>query len=92
MKKIYKFIVAIICLLSANSGYAQDAMFSQYYAAPLYLNPGLAGSVAQPRVIFNSRMQWTKLPNAFTTYAASADYLVDEWSSAFGLMALTDKA
>ncbi|NJN27573.1 MAG: type IX secretion system membrane protein PorP/SprF [Cyclobacteriaceae bacterium] len=71
---------------------AQDPMFSQYYASPLYLNPGLAGSVSQPRFIFNSRLQWAKLPKAFNTYAASADYLVEDWSSAFGVMVMTDRA
>jgi len=88
--KIY--IAITVLLLFALKANAQDPMFSQYYASPLYLNPGLAGSVKQPRLIFNSRMQWTKLPNAFTTYAASADYLVEDWSSAFGILALTDKA
>lgn len=89
LKKYIAFIPLLFFMLNAN---AQDPMFSQYYASPLYLNPGLAGSVKQPRLIFNSRMQWTKLPNAFTTYAASADYLVEDWSSAFGVLAMTDKA
>lgn len=67
-------------------------MFSQYYTSPLYLNPGLAGSTPQPRLIFNSRLQWANLPKAFTTYSASADILIDDWSSAFGLLVMTDKA
>ena len=92
MRYIKKYIALIPLLLVLLNAKAQDPMFSQYYASPLYLNPGLAGSVKQPRMIFNSRMQWTKLPNAFTTYAASADYLVEDWSSAFGILALTDKA
>ena len=89
---IKKYIVLIPFLLLLIEGKAQDPMFSQYYASPLYLNPGLAGSVKQPRLIVNSRMQWTRLPNAFSTYAASADYLVEDWSSAFGFLATTDKA
>lgn len=92
MKIITRYIIIVFVLLLSVEANAQDPMFSQYYASPLYLNPGLAGSVKQPRIIFNSRMQWTKLPNAFNTYAASADYLVEDWSSAFGVLALTDKA
>ena len=92
MRHIKKYIALIPLLLVLLNAKAQDPMFSQYYASPLYLNPGLAGSVKQPRLIFNSRMQWTKLPNAFNTYAASADYLVEDWSSAFGVLAMTDKA
>ena len=89
MKKNILLVLLLFLLVNAK---AQDPMFSQYYASPLYLNPGLAGSVKQPRLIFNSRLQWAKLPNAFTTYAASADYLVEDWSSAFGVLAMTDKA
>ena len=92
MKMSTRYILVLAGLFILIQAKGQDPMFSQYYSSPLYLNPGLAGSVQQPRLIFNSRMQWTKLPNAFNTYAASADYLVEEWSSAFGLMTMTDKA
>ena len=92
MKVITKYALIIFALMLFAKAEAQDPMFSQYYASPLYLNPGLIGSVKQPRFILNSRLQWAKLPNAFTTYAASADYLVEDWSSAFGVLAMTDKA
>ncbi|MCG8307832.1 MAG: type IX secretion system membrane protein PorP/SprF [Cytophagales bacterium] len=92
MKILNKYIIVAFALLLSAKAEAQDPMFSQYYASPLFLNPGLIGSVKQPRLIFNSRLQWAKLPNAFTTYAASADYLVEDWSSAFGVLAMTDKA
>lgn len=92
MKIATRYIIISIILLLGMDVYGQDPMFSQYYASPLYLNPGLIGSVKQPRIIFNSRMQWAQLPNAFTTYAVSADYLVEDWSSAFGVQVMTDKA
>lgn len=92
MKLLARYIFVLFSILFSIESNAQDPMFSQYYASPLYLNPGLVGSVKQPRFIFNSRMQWTKLPNAFNTYAASADYLVEDWSSAFGVLVMTDKA
>ena len=92
MRYLKKYIALIPLLLLCLSMQAQDPMFSQFYASPLNLNPGLAGSVIQPRLIFNSRMQWTKLPNSFNTYAVSADYLVEDWSSAFGILVMTDKA
>ena len=92
MNQLKKHILVLLLFFITLGAKAQDPMFSQYWTSPLYLNPGLAGSVAQPRLIFNSRMQWAKLPQAFTTYSASADYLVDEWSSAFGLLQMTDKA
>ena len=37
---------------------AQDPQFSQYYAAPLYLNPAFTGSEMLPRIGANYRNQW----------------------------------
>ena len=89
MKKLYTMLV-LICLSGALM--AQDPLFSQYYASPLYLNPGFTGSMSEPRLTFNSRVQWTQLPKAFNTFAASADFLVKDLNSGFGLMAITDRA
>ena len=88
MKKI---IIILTLVLYAFQISAQDPHFSQYYASPLYLNPGLTGASQHPRLMLNSRIQWTKLPQAFTTYAVSADIYIEKYHSGFGLMALTDK-
>ncbi|NJN42969.1 MAG: PorP/SprF family type IX secretion system membrane protein, partial [Flammeovirgaceae bacterium] len=61
------------------------------YHAPLYMNPGFSGITPQQRVVFNNRIQWPNLPQAFTTFAASYDIWVDELRSGFGLIATTDK-
>jgi len=70
---------------------AQDPQFSQYYAAPLYLNPGFTGTTDQQRLVVNNRIQWPNLPYAYTTYAASYDIFVDELRSGFGFLVTTDK-
>lgn len=70
---------------------AQDPEFSQFYQAPLYLNPAFTGITDQQRVVFNNRIQWPNLPQAFTTFAASYDIWVDELKSGFGILATTDK-
>ena len=70
---------------------AQDPLFSQYYQAPLYLNPGFTGITPQQRATFNHRIQWPNLPQAFSTFAASYDIWVDELKSGFGFLATTDK-
>lgn len=70
---------------------AQDIQFSQYYQAPLYLNPGFTGITPQQRVVLNHRVQWPSLPQAFATYAISYDIFVDELKSGFGILATTDK-
>lgn len=87
MKKIL-----LIFFISAGWGArAQDPQFSQYYQAPLYLNPGFAGITPQQRLVLNHRVQWPSLPQAFSTYAASYDIFVDELRSGFGFLFTTDK-
>ena len=71
---------------------AQDAQFSQFYAMPLYLNPGFVGTAQQHRFNLAHRIQWPNLPKAFTTTAISYDYNMKRLNSGFGLMAVKDKA
>lgn len=79
------------CLLISVGAFAQDPQFSQYYQAPLYLNPGFTGITPQQRLVFNHRVQWPNLPQAFSTFAFSYDMFVDELRSGFGLLVTTDK-
>ena len=87
-----KRILLILNMVAiASFSYAQDPQFSQYYQAPLYLNPGFAGITPQQRAVFNHRLQWPNLPQAFATYAASYDIFIDELRSGFGILLTTDK-
>ncbi len=70
---------------------AQDPQFSQFYQAPLYLNPGFTGITPQQRLVLNHRIQWPSLPQAFSTYAFSYDIFVNELRSGFGFLFTTDK-
>lgn len=88
MKKILFILVCIAMMITAQ---AQDPQFSQYYMAPLYLNPGFTGITPQQRLAVNHRIQWPNLPQAFATYSASYDIFVDELRSGFGILATTDK-
>lgn len=71
---------------------AQDPEFSQYYAAPLYLNPAFTGTASDHRFIANHRNQWPAISNGFVTYALSYDYNLSELKSGLGLLLVTDKA
>ena len=86
-----QFVLIALMILTGTCVFAQDPQFSQFYQAPLYLNPGFAGITPQQRFVVNHRIQWPNLPQAFTTYAASYDIFVDELRSGFGIMATTDK-
>ncbi len=86
-----KLLIIILTLLSLFS-FGQDPQFSQYYAAPLLLNPALAGAIDCYRVGTNARSQWTGLPGgAFNTAAAYIDMNVPDYRSGVGLMVLHDE-
>lgn len=92
MKNTMKRWMGVAMMVMAyGAAVAQDPQFSQYYQAPLYLNPGFTGVTPQQRVAMNYRIQWPSLPKAFTTYAASYDIFVEELRSGFGLMLTTDQ-
>src|SRR5688572_21555820 len=82
----------IILLFAGSSAAAQDPEFSQYYAAPLYLNPAFAGTSVDHRFIANYRNQWPNVSQAFETYAFSYDYNLDQYNSGLGFMIMADKA
>jgi type IX secretion system PorP/SprF family membrane protein len=84
--------VMLYIILSASGLWAQDPQFSQYYAAPLLLNPALAGSGDCYRAGMSARSQWVGLPGgAFNTAAAFIDLNVPHLRSGFGLMLLHDQ-
>jgi type IX secretion system PorP/SprF family membrane protein len=87
MKKFLLFAFSLVAAVAT----AQDPQLSQYYQAPLYLNPAFAGTTSNQRLVFNHRVQWPSLPQAFTTYAFSYDIFVPELRSGFGVIVMTDK-
>lgn len=87
MKKL-----VLIILFFSSTAQAQDPEFSQYYAAPLYLNPAFAGTSVDHRFIANYRNQWPNVSQAFETYAFSYDYNLDQLNSGLGFLLMTDKA
>lgn len=70
---------------------AQDPQFSQYYAAPLYLNPGLVGINQKGRAGVNYRNQWPSIDANFQTYSFYADYYFDEQYSGVGIIVNSDQ-
>lgn len=89
MKKIPLYILLLMALLIEVK--AQDPQFSQFYAAPMYLNPGFAGITYSQRITLNTRIQWPNLPQAYSTTVASYDIFVPDLKSGFGVMAMRDK-
>ncbi len=85
------FFLTLMLIAMGCSVMAQDPQFSQYYQAPLYLNPGFTGLSSGHRVVVNHRLQWPNLPQAFSTYAASYDVMVPKIRSGLGVLFTTDQ-
>ena len=69
----------------ASSGRSQDFHYSQFYAAPLYLNPALTGSTELSRVGANYRKQWPGLDQDFNAYSAYFDHYSFDLRSGIGV-------
>lgn len=71
---------------------AQDPHFTQFYAAPIYLNPALAGATGCPKINLNYRKQFPNLSADFNTIAFSYDQHVDALHGGIGVMVMRDNA
>lgn len=84
------FATVALCLFSV--GRAQDAQFTQFYAAPTYLSPAFAGTSLQSRFSMMYRDQWPSIPGAFVTYAAAFDHYASNVNSGFGVQLFHDRS
>jgi type IX secretion system PorP/SprF family membrane protein len=90
MSRIIKATIIFYCIFYQQVS-AQDPQFSQFYAAPLYLNPAFAGSSGLTRVGINFRNQWPSLNANFVTYSAYFDHFFEDYNSGVGLILLSDR-
>ena len=94
MKQLYTF--CLFSIISVISGYSQDAVFSQYYASTLYLNPALAAVEPTTTLSLNARQQWKGASDGFSTNQLSLIFpikdggILDENIGGFGLTVFTD--
>lgn len=94
MRPIYIFLLSLLSLTLQ----AQDPHFSQFYNAPLHLNPAMTGVFpGQFRFAANYRNQWSSVlgGDAFRTIHASGDMRFQVFRAdyfAFGLNVMQDQA
>lgn len=84
----WAIMFSLLCLVM--SAQAQDPVFSQFYNAPLVLNPAFAGVADHPVVSLTYRNQWPNLGNIYRTYSATYDQYIDKYKSGVGLAILSD--
>jgi len=91
-KAVVKIITILGTVFAGMRAHAQDPEFSQYYAAPLYLNPAFAGTSVDHRFTAIHRNQWPNIAQGYVTYAFSYDYNLEKLKSGLGVMVMTDRA
>ena len=90
MKTQKTLLFSLLILACIARGNAQDVIYSQFYANPLYLNPALAGAKLDQRITLNYRNQWPSINSGYVTYSAAWDQQFDKISGALGVMANAD--
>ncbi len=88
MKGLRSLTISLVVCLLSHGTMGQDAQFSQFYAAPLYLNPAFAGSIEMSRFGFNQRIQWPALAQTIKTSSAYIDHAIQGTAHGFGAIAV----
>src|SRR5918993_628848 len=98
MKKIKHILLISTCALYlVPCTFSQDIHFSQFFEAPLWRNPSLAGIfTGDVRVQAVYRDQWNSVTNAYKTGSLNAEYKLPVGKSedflTLGLQMLYDRA
>ena len=91
MQKRFHIVIVAITLTALRVS-AQDPQLSQFYAAPLYLNPALTGNTHQDRIGLNYLLQWPAIGPGYNTYAVTYDHRSPGANSGIGGMVMHDRA
>jgi type IX secretion system PorP/SprF family membrane protein len=89
MRKLVSYIFVFIACFNA---YGQDMQFSQYFQAPMYLNPAFAGANVCGRVSSNLRTQWPSISHGYTSQIIAMDHYFSDINMGGGLMFTNDVA
>ena len=84
-------VLIAVCGMFGREAVAQDPQFSQFYAAPLYINPAFTGASEYTRFGVNYRNQWPSLNASFVTFSFYADHFLPNANSGIGMIITTDR-
>ncbi|MEH0155739.1 PorP/SprF family type IX secretion system membrane protein [Limibacter armeniacum] len=83
--------VAFFVLVTPITCNAQDAQFTQFHAAPLYINPAMTGSTGDARAVVNYRDQWFRMPVNYQSSMASFDHHIRRYGFSYGVLLKNDR-
>src|ERR1700710_1955242 len=82
-----RWLLLLMLLFKGLTGVAQDHLYSEFFNAPLYLNPALTGQFkADLRVDMIYRNQWTNVPGPLSYFTGSIDYNIPRLGGGIGLL------
>ena len=91
MRRALVLLFGIMVFTATFDLRAQDPQFSQFYAAPLYINPAFTGASEYTRLGVNYRNQWPNLQASFETFSFYADHYLPNANSGIGMIVTTDR-
>ena len=91
MKKT-KYLILFVVSLGFQSSFAQDLVFSQFYNAPLVINPAFAGNTTSAQFSGNYRLQWPGVSSAYESFALGYSQFFRDINSGLGLSVVSDSA
>jgi len=80
-----------VLAITIMEGKTQDPAFSQFYANPLYLNPGFAGIEGPVKVTLGYRNQWPGATDPYSTYHASYEQYIEKVQGGVGVHVINDR-
>lgn len=87
MKKSGSYLIVFALLLACFPALAQDHIYSQFFNAPVYLNPALTGQFeGDLRMNLIYRNQWSGLSGDLSYITASADMNIPSFAGGVGLL------
>lgn len=88
----FRIVICIGLTILVRSLFAQDPQFTQFYSAPVYLNPAFTGNTTQLRAGLNYRNQWAAISGGFVSYSFVYDHNFPTAKSGLGLISFRDVA
>jgi type IX secretion system PorP/SprF family membrane protein len=87
--KVICIIISIFLFLVSR---AQEPQFTQFYSAPLFMNPAFTGLTYEHRFTATYRNQWPGVKTGYSTYMAAYDYNISDLNSGIGGFVIQDRA
>lgn len=87
MRGRIRYTIALLMIMINIQIMAQDHIYSQFFNAPIYLNPSLTGQFeGDIRMNLIYRNQWSSLSGDLSYISASADLNISKFAGGVGLM------